>query len=147
MPLPRIVRLHTCVEIQPQSFIGPRDGFGGVIQYDLGKKLQNGRFQKTGQLNASPDKLLGVIPEMRRLYSDKKKPDRLAEHLQRLDDMEDYQRPAVDRLTRQTSLMRTEEIATSVILSRWWTAQSAVLTVCSCSLRNYCVRKFCTQGR
>ncbi|CAG8891769.1 unnamed protein product, partial [Penicillium egyptiacum] len=75
----------------------PKDGFGGVIQYDLGK-LKNGRFQKTGQLNAPPEKLLGVIPEMRRLYSDKKKPDRLAEHLQRLDDMEDYQRPAVDLL-------------------------------------------------
>jgi nucleoside phosphorylase len=75
----------------------PKDGFGGVIQYDLGK-LKDGRFQKTGQLNAPPEKLLGVIPEMRRLYSDKKKPDRLAEHLQRLDDMEEYQRPAIDRL-------------------------------------------------
>ncbi|OQE08995.1 hypothetical protein PENFLA_c121G01412 [Penicillium flavigenum] len=42
-------------------------------------------------------KLLGVIPEMRRLFSDKRKPDRLAEHLQRLDDMEDYKRPAVDQ--------------------------------------------------
>jgi nucleoside phosphorylase len=76
----------------------PRDGFGGVIQYDLGKKLQDGRFQKTGQLNAPPEKLLGVIPEMRRLYNDKKKPDRLAEHLQRMSDMVDYQQPKVDRL-------------------------------------------------
>ncbi|KAA8641400.1 uncharacterized protein ATNIH1004_001865 [Aspergillus tanneri] len=75
----------------------PRDGFGGVIQYDLGK-LKNGHFQKTGQLNAPPEKLLGVLPEIRRLHSDKKKPDRLAEHLRLLDDMEDYQKPAVDRL-------------------------------------------------
>ncbi|KAJ5174130.1 uncharacterized protein N7482_000007 [Penicillium canariense] len=75
----------------------PSDGFGGVIQYDLGK-FKDGRFQRTGQLNAPPEKLLGVIPELRRLFSDKKKPDRLAEHLQRLDDMEDYQRPAVDQL-------------------------------------------------
>jgi nucleoside phosphorylase len=75
----------------------PKDGFGGVIQYDLGK-LKDGRFQRTGQLNAPPGKLLGAIQEMRRLYSDKRKPDRLAEHLQRLDDMEDYQRPAVDQL-------------------------------------------------
>ncbi|KAJ1709082.1 hypothetical protein NYO67_8749 [Aspergillus flavus] len=75
----------------------PRDGFGGVIQYDLGK-LRGGRFQRTGQLNAPPEKLLGVIPEMRRLFSDIRKPDRLAEHLQRLDDMEDYKRPAVDQL-------------------------------------------------
>lgn len=76
----------------------PRDGFGGVIQYDMGKKLADGRFQRTGQLNAPPEKLLGVIPEIRRLYNDKKKPDRLAEHVQRLHDMEDYQQPAVDRL-------------------------------------------------
>ncbi|EYE90269.1 uncharacterized protein EURHEDRAFT_433237, partial [Aspergillus ruber CBS 135680] len=76
---------------------GAPNGFGGVIQYDLGK-LKGGRFQKTGQLNAPPEKLLGVIPEMRRLYSDRKKPDRLAEHLRLLDDMEDYQKPAVDRL-------------------------------------------------
>ncbi|KAL4860490.1 hypothetical protein BDV12DRAFT_204997 [Aspergillus spectabilis] len=75
----------------------PRDEFGGVIQYDLGK-LKDGHFQKTGQLNAPPEKLLGVLPEIRRLHSDKKKPDRLAEHLRLLDDMEDYQKPAVDRL-------------------------------------------------
>ncbi|KAJ5916862.1 hypothetical protein N7504_000877 [Penicillium tannophilum] len=75
----------------------PKDGFGGVIQYDLGK-LQDGQFHKTGQLNAPPEKLLGVIPEMRRLHSDKKKPDRLREHLQRLDDMDDYCKPTVDRL-------------------------------------------------
>ncbi|KAE8386040.1 nucleoside phosphorylase domain-containing protein [Aspergillus alliaceus] len=60
--------------------------------------LKDGRFQKTGQLNTPPEKLLGAIPEMRRLYRDKKKPDRLAEHLRLLDDMEDYQKPAVDWL-------------------------------------------------
>ncbi|KAJ6004705.1 hypothetical protein N7540_013074 [Penicillium herquei] len=76
----------------------PKNGFGGVIQYDLGKTLQSGQFQRNGQLNAPPEKLLGVIPEIRRLYMDKKKQDRLAEHLQRLDDMEDYQKPALDHL-------------------------------------------------
>ncbi|KAJ5151402.1 uncharacterized protein N7482_010654 [Penicillium canariense] len=75
----------------------PKDGFGGVIQYDLGK-LKDGQFHRTGQLNAPPEKLLGVIPEMRRLHNDKRKPDRFGEHLRRLDDMEDYQQPAVDRL-------------------------------------------------
>lgn len=76
----------------------PKNGLGGVLQYDLGKKLPNGQFQKTGQLNAPPEKLLGVIPEMRRLYNDRRKPDRLREHLQRMNDMEDYQRPTIDRL-------------------------------------------------
>ncbi|KAJ5948106.1 hypothetical protein N7466_001121 [Penicillium verhagenii] len=84
------IRLGDVVVSQPHGFLG------GVVQYDLGK-LKDGRFEKTGQLNAPP-KLLGVIPEMRRLYNDKRKPDRLAEHLLRLEDMEDYQRPAVDRL-------------------------------------------------
>ncbi|KAJ5919481.1 hypothetical protein N7454_009316 [Penicillium verhagenii] len=84
------IRLGDVVVSQPHGFLG------GVVQYDLGK-LKDGRFEKTGQLNAPP-KLLGVIPEMRRLHNDKRKPDRLAEHLLRLEDMEDYQRPAVDRL-------------------------------------------------
>ncbi|OJJ52055.1 hypothetical protein ASPSYDRAFT_63044 [Aspergillus sydowii CBS 593.65] len=75
----------------------PRDEFSGVIQYNLGK-LEDGHFQKTGQLNAPPEKLLGVLPEIRRLHSDKKKPDRLAEYLRLLNDMKDYQKPAVDRL-------------------------------------------------
>jgi nucleoside phosphorylase len=78
----------------------PRDGFGGVIQYDLGKKLQDGTFRRTGHLNAPPEKLLGIIPEMRRLYNDQRKPDRITEHLQRMDDMNEYQRPGLDRLYR-----------------------------------------------
>ncbi|KAB8213051.1 WD domain protein [Aspergillus novoparasiticus] len=76
----------------------PRDGYGGVVQYDLGKRLPDGRFQRTGQLNAPPEKLLGVTTEIQRLYNDKKKPDRIAEHIQRMSDMEDYQQPMVDRL-------------------------------------------------
>lgn len=75
----------------------PKDGFGGVLQYDLGK-LKDGHFYRTSQLNAPPEKLLSAITEIRRLYSDKRKPDRLAAHLQRLDDMEDYRQPEVDRL-------------------------------------------------
>ncbi|KAL4735093.1 hypothetical protein BDV11DRAFT_208812 [Aspergillus similis] len=52
----------------------PEDGFGGVIQYDLGK-LKDGHFHRTGHLNAPPEKLLGL-----------------------LDDTEDYQQPPTDRL-------------------------------------------------
>ncbi|PWY66379.1 purine and uridine phosphorylase [Aspergillus sclerotioniger CBS 115572] len=76
----------------------PKDEFGGVIQYDLGRRLQDGQFQRTGHLNAPPDKLLGAIPEIKRLYNDKRKPDRIAEHIQRMDDMEEYHRPMVDQL-------------------------------------------------
>ncbi|KAJ5737299.1 uncharacterized protein N7483_002424 [Penicillium malachiteum] len=36
----------------------PRDTFGGVIQYDLGKVLHDGQFQRTGMLNRPPKVLL-----------------------------------------------------------------------------------------
>ncbi|KAL3476573.1 quinon protein alcohol dehydrogenase-like superfamily [Aspergillus californicus] len=76
----------------------PGHGFGGVIQYDLGRRLQDGRYLQTGQLNAPPDKLLSVMTEVRRLHNDKQKPDRIAEHVKRMSDMTDYQRPVVDQL-------------------------------------------------
>lgn len=44
----------------------PHGSFGGVVQYDLGKLLPGGYFQRTGYLNAPPDKLLGVLPVLRR---------------------------------------------------------------------------------
>lgn len=88
------IRLGDVVVSQP---IGK---FAGVIQYDLGKQLQTRTFQMTGQLNAPPQKLLGVIPEIRRLYNDPRKPDRIAGHIRRMDDMEDYRQPMFDRLYR-----------------------------------------------
>jgi len=78
----------------------PQGGFGGVVQYDFGKRLSNGRFQRTSQLNAPPEILLGVIPEMRRRHNDPRKPDIVAENLKRMIDMPSYQRPAQDRLYR-----------------------------------------------
>jgi nucleoside phosphorylase len=78
----------------------PHDRFGGVVQYDLGKILPNGCFRQTGQLNAPPDVLLGVLPELQRRHNDPRKPDRVADHIQRMDDMEDYQRPKRDHLYR-----------------------------------------------
>lgn len=78
----------------------PRGVLGGVVQYDLGKRLSNGRFQRTGQLNAPPQVLLGVLPEMRRRHNDPRKPDRIGEHLKLMEDMPDYRRPGEDRLYR-----------------------------------------------
>ncbi|KAF7556324.1 hypothetical protein G7Z17_g1541 [Cylindrodendrum hubeiense] len=78
----------------------PRGELGGVIQYDLGKQLQDGRFQRTGQLNSPPEVLLRALPAMRRLANDPRKPDKISEHLKRMDDMPDYQRPPDDRLYR-----------------------------------------------
>jgi len=78
----------------------PQGKLGGVVQYDFGKRLSDGRFQQTGQLNAPPEVLLGVLPEIRRRHNDPRKPDRISEYLRRMDDMHGYQRPAEDRLYR-----------------------------------------------
>jgi len=78
----------------------PRGRLGGVVQYDFGKRLSDGQFQQTGQLDAPPSVLLGVIPEMQRRYNDRRKPDRIAEHLKLMDDMPGYKRPGEDRLYR-----------------------------------------------
>ncbi|KAF9772904.1 hypothetical protein IL306_009351 [Fusarium sp. DS 682] len=78
----------------------PQGKLGGVIQYDFGKRLSNGRFQQTSQLNSPPEVLLGAIPEMRRRHNDPRKPDRVSEHLRLMEDMPEYQRPEQDRLYR-----------------------------------------------
>ncbi|KAF4331614.1 nucleoside phosphorylase domain protein, partial [Fusarium beomiforme] len=78
----------------------PQGRLGGVIQYDFGKRLPDGRFLLTGQMNSPPEVLLGVIPEMRRRHNDPRKPDRILEHLRLIDDMPEYKRPAEDRLYR-----------------------------------------------
>ncbi|KAH6894599.1 hypothetical protein B0T10DRAFT_536696 [Thelonectria olida] len=85
----------------------PRGALGGVVQYDLGKRLSDGqqklRFQRTGQLNAPPAVLLGALPEMRRRQNDLRKPDSISEHLKFMDDMPEYSRPTEDRLYRADS--------------------------------------------
>ncbi|KAH8728256.1 WD domain-containing protein, partial [Phaeosphaeriaceae sp. PMI808] len=78
----------------------PQRRLGGVVQYDFGKRLSDGRFQQTGQLDAPPPVLLGVIPEMRRRHNDRRMPDKVAEHLKLIDDMPGYKRPTEDRLYR-----------------------------------------------
>ncbi|EXA31454.1 hypothetical protein FOVG_17232 [Fusarium oxysporum f. sp. pisi HDV247] len=78
----------------------PQGKLGGVIQYDFGKRLPDGRFLLTGQMNSPPEVLLGVVPEMRRRHNDPRKPDKILEHLKLMDDMPEYQRPAEDRLYR-----------------------------------------------
>ncbi|KAJ5688691.1 Ankyrin repeat protein [Penicillium macrosclerotiorum] len=73
---------------------------GGVVQYDFGKRLPDGCFVRTGYLNATPDALLSVLPQIRRLYNDPTKPDRIAGHMKRMDPFPHYQRPPVDNLFR-----------------------------------------------
>ncbi|KAL4952499.1 hypothetical protein BDW69DRAFT_200710 [Aspergillus filifer] len=42
----------------------PRGLFGGVVQYDFGKTVQEGRFQRTGMLNKPPELLLTALSNL-----------------------------------------------------------------------------------
>lgn len=46
----------------------PTADHGGVIQYDYGKALVGGRFQRTGTLNKPPTVLLNAIDELHSRY-------------------------------------------------------------------------------
>jgi nucleoside phosphorylase len=46
----------------------PRDGNGGVFQFDFGKTIQNQRFQQTGFLNQSPTILRGAVNGLKAKY-------------------------------------------------------------------------------
>ncbi|KAF3216760.1 hypothetical protein TWF106_008161 [Orbilia oligospora] len=80
----------------------PNGKCGGVVQYDFGKRLSNGLFQQSGQLNAPPGVLLKVIPEMIRLHQDPLEPDRIAKHISLMDDMPEFMRPSEDKLYRSS---------------------------------------------
>src|SRR2546421_724956 len=43
----------------------PAETFGGVIQYDFGKTVEDGRFKRTGQLNKPPELLLTALSNLR----------------------------------------------------------------------------------
>jgi nucleoside phosphorylase len=42
----------------------PTDTFGGVVQYDLGKRLVDGRFERTGQMNKPPAVLSASVRKL-----------------------------------------------------------------------------------
>ncbi|KAK6356082.1 hypothetical protein TWF718_000456 [Orbilia javanica] len=43
----------------------PTNRFGGVIQYDFGRAIENGEFEQSGSLNAPPPVLLGAVTVMK----------------------------------------------------------------------------------
>lgn len=78
----------------------PKGEHGGVLQYDLGKRLSDGEFRRTGQLNAPPRVLLGAFPEVRRRHNDPRQRHLMTANLARMDDMPEYSRPSSDKLYR-----------------------------------------------
>jgi nucleoside phosphorylase len=47
----------------------PTDTFGGVVQYDLGKKLVDGSFERTGRLNKPPSVLSANVRKLQAQHS------------------------------------------------------------------------------
>lgn len=84
------IRLGDVVVSQPQG------SFGGVVQYDLGKKTAGGKFERTGQLNKPPHRLLNALTtikgefEMMNFDLGKYFHDNLTKHTRML---ETYDRP------------------------------------------------------
>src|SRR4051794_16881878 len=57
----------------------PTGRSGGVIQYDFGKTVQEGRFERTGSLNRPPDVLLTALANLQSKHM--MEGDELAKHL------------------------------------------------------------------
>lgn len=91
------VRLGDVVVSHPEST------FGGVVQYDLGKRTKNGKFVRTGTLNAPPEILLSAVNRLgaMHLVGDSQIPNFLSEMLTRKPKMRptfSYQGAQNDRL-------------------------------------------------
>ncbi|KAK5210764.1 hypothetical protein LTR47_001484 [Exophiala xenobiotica] len=59
IPASRDIRLGDIVVSQPEDY------FGGVVQYDLGKNMGEGRFERKGYLNSFPTFLLTAMASLR----------------------------------------------------------------------------------
>ncbi|KAL5335586.1 pfs domain-containing protein [Aspergillus crustosus] len=74
--------------------------FGGVVQYDLGKKLFNGSFQRTGHLNKPPEVLSASAKRLQASHyrSPSKMTSYLAEMTGRFPKMQElFQHPGLDQ--------------------------------------------------
>ncbi|KAF3922961.1 Nephrocystin-3 [Dactylellina cionopaga] len=50
----------------------PENGMGGVVQYDLGKTVKGGRFERTGMLNKPPQLLLTAMAGLQAIHARKR---------------------------------------------------------------------------
>ncbi|KAL2824396.1 nucleoside phosphorylase domain-containing protein [Aspergillus cavernicola] len=83
----------------------PAPTSGGVIQYDYGKTLCDGRFQRTGSLNKPPQFLLTAVSQLRSNYIIREEPLRgiISGTLQNHQEMrKQFFRPQKDRLFQST---------------------------------------------
>ncbi|KAI1050715.1 hypothetical protein LB507_009223 [Fusarium sp. FIESC RH6] len=78
----------------------PSETHGGVVQLDFGVKLHNGLFERRGHLNGVPDALLSATGTLGAHFDDPTEPDKIAQHMRRMDNIPVYQRPTYDKLYR-----------------------------------------------
>ncbi|RHZ44874.1 uncharacterized protein CDV56_102131 [Aspergillus thermomutatus] len=87
----------------------PAGRYGGVVQFDRGKALASGRFERTGALQRPPDVLLGTVARLEALHRrvDSEVPRYLREMIERYPKMKEgkytYQGAENDRLFRAES--------------------------------------------
>ncbi|KAH6608258.1 ankyrin repeat [Trichoderma cornu-damae] len=74
----------------------PNGSSGGVVQYDLGKRV--GVFQQVGHLNAPPSVLLGALPEVKRRHNNATAYGGVDDHLRALSKDSRFRRPKEDWL-------------------------------------------------
>ena len=98
-----------------------KGGYGGVVQYDFGKKIQNQSFQKTGFLNQAPTLLRTAVSDLRARHeargnSIEKDIDAALDHNLRLKRSKKYSRPdpATDRLYNSTYIHTSSGSCTDV---------------------------------
>ncbi|KAK2061323.1 purine and uridine phosphorylase [Colletotrichum caudatum] len=74
----------------------PRDGMGGVFQYDFGKTIQNCRFQETGFLNQPPALLRTALATLKTRYEMKghQLVDDVNKNLEKIKKRSNYRQPA-----------------------------------------------------
>jgi nucleoside phosphorylase len=92
---------------------------GGVIQYDSGRTVREGRFQRDGTLNRPPDVLLSAVSRLQ--TTDKMEGHKLSEHIKCM--LEKY-----PRLIDEYSRPRTEE--DSLFNADYDTAEHATCSEC-----------------
>ncbi|KAF4461134.1 Ankyrin repeat [Fusarium albosuccineum] len=81
----------------------------GVVQMDFGKRHPNGLFERRGHLNSPPTNLLAACQLVKLSHDNMSQPDKIAAHIARMENMEDYRRPALDRLYLSDHLHHEEE--------------------------------------
>jgi nucleoside phosphorylase len=74
----------------------PRNGHGGVVQYDMGKRLPNGKFERTSHLVSPPKLLLSALAQVQTKHLLDE--GLFGSYLSKLEGKARFKRPTPDRL-------------------------------------------------